>query len=152
MTEQQRKKMEKKTLYLSIGIIGLAVVFLIICGIKGLGDTIVLPIGIGIFMLAYWVVSDVLSVFWLNEFAGKTDAQKRSYYYFAAMDGLALAGLVYFLIDMNSMAGVLVYVLFNMMKRKYKDEFLGVVSKDTASQTEDAAGQEEAADQEDRVK
>lgn len=129
MTEQQQSEMRKKILYISIAILGFAAVFLVICGIKGLADTIVLPVGIGFIIFLYWVVSDVLSVFWIKEFDGKTEKQKHAYYIFAAMDLLALGGLVYFLMDMNSMTGVLVYVLFNMTKKRYRDEFLGVLPK-----------------------
>lgn len=126
MTEQQRERIRKKILYGSIGILGLAVVFLIVCGIKGLADTMVLPVGIGILIFLYWLVSDVFSVFWVKEFEGKTEQQRRAYCIFAAMDLAALGGLVYFLLDMNSMTGVLIYVLFNMVKKRYRDEFLGV--------------------------
>lgn len=137
MTEQQRESIRKKILYSSIGILGLAVVFLIICGIKGLADTVILPVGIGILIFIYWLVSDVFSVFWMKEFDGKTEQQKRAYCIFVAMDLAALAGLVYFLMDMDSMTGVLIYVLFNMVKKKYRDEFLGVTyEKDIDSDKE----------------
>ena len=139
MSEQQKRKMQKKVLYISIGILGLAVVFLIICGIRGMIDTLVLPVGMSILIFAYWFVSDVLSVLWVKEFEGKTERQKHSYYLFAAMDLIALGGLVYFLIDMDSMAGVLVYVLFNMTKKKYRDEFLGIMPEQ--NKTEEAAAE-----------
>ena len=121
-------------MYSSIGILGLAVGFLIICGIKGLADTVILPVGIGILIFVYWLVSDVFSVFWVKEFDGKTEQQKRAYCIFAAMDLAALGGLVYFLMDMDSMTGVLIYVLFNMVKKKYRDEFLGVTYEKNVSE------------------
>ena len=145
MTEQQRSKMQKKVLYISIAILGLAVVFLIFCGIKGLMNSAVLPVGMGTAVFAYWFVSDVLSVFWVKEFEGKTEKQKHAYYLFAGMDLIALGGLVYFLIDMDSMTGVLVYVLFNMTKKRYRDEFLGAVPKENEPEL---AGDTESGDTE----
>ncbi len=110
---------------LSFGILGLAVAFLIFVGVTDRVDTMLYPIGLSAFLAAYWVVSDVLPVFWMKIFDQKTEEQKRSYWLFAVMDAAGLAGLAYFILDMNSTIGVIVYVACTILKKRFRDEFLG---------------------------
>lgn len=123
MKKEQKRRTENQIMGLSLGVVGLAVVFLIFVGVKGLADTLIYPIGIGVFLAVYWVVSDVVSVFWLNKFEGKTDEQKKAYLLFAGLDAIGFAGLAYFIVDLQSMTGVIVYVACTVLKRRFREQY-----------------------------
>lgn len=143
MTEEQKKKAEKKTMFLSFGVLGLAVVFLIIVGITGQAETLLFPIGLAVFLAVYWVISDLLPIKWANILEGKTDEQKQAYQMYALLDLGGLAGLVYFIINMESLIGVIIFAFCTMYKRKQYDKFLG--------KTEDAEEESEAEAAEDII-
>ena len=136
MTEEQKKNMEKKIMYLSFGVLGLAVVFLIIVGVTGQAETLLFPIGLAVFLAIYWVISDLLPIKWANILEEKTDEQKQAYQMYALLDLGGLAGLVYFIINMESLIGVIIFAFCTMYKRKQYDKFLG--------KTEDAEDVSEA--------
>lgn len=142
MTEEQEKKVERKLLFIYIGILAVLIAFMILVGLKGMVDTIVYPIGISIFLAAYWVVSNVLSVIWRNGFEGKTADQKKSYYVCAALDGIGLAGLVHFLVNMTSTTGAIIYVACTVLKRKFREEFNGTSEKKDEKEAPEAALEE----------
>lgn len=123
MKKEQKRRTENQIMGLSLGVVGLAVVFLIFVGVKGLADTLIYPIGLGVFLAVYWVVSDVVSVFWLNKFEGKTDEQKKAYLLFAGLDAIGFAGLAYFIVDLQSMTGVIVYVACTVLKRRFREQY-----------------------------
>lgn len=129
MTEEQKKKIDRKLIAIYIGIMVLLVAFMIVVGVKGMVNTLVYPIGISIFLVAYWVVSNVLSVVWGKSFEGKTADQKKSYYVCAALDAIGMAGLVHFLVNMTSTTGAIIYVACTVLKRKFRQEFNGTEDK-----------------------
>ena len=129
MTEEQKKKIDRKLIAIYIGIMVLLVAFMILVGVKGMVNTLVYPIGISIFLAAYWVVSNVLSVIWGKSFEGKTADQKKSYYVCAALDAIGMAGLVHFLVNMTSTTGAIIYVACTVLKRKFRQEFNGTEDK-----------------------
>ncbi len=125
MTDEQKRKIEKRVTYLSLGILVLLIAALILIGVAGAADTPLFPVVIAVFLAAYWIVSDILSVLWLHSFEGKTDDQKKSYYIYAGLDLIGLGGLVYFLVDMKSTTGAIIYVCCLFLKRRFRDEFNG---------------------------
>lgn len=125
MTEEQKKNAEKKIMYLSFGVLGLAVVFLLIVGFTGQAETLLFPVGLGVFLAVYWVIADLLPIKWADIFDGRTDEQKQAYWMYALLDAGGLAGLVYFIINMESMMGVIIFAACTMFKRKFNDKFLG---------------------------
>ena len=129
MTEEQKKRIDRKLIAIYIGIMVLLVAFMIVVGVKGMVNTLVYPIGISIFLAAYWVVSNVLSVVWGKSFEGKTADQKKSYYVCAALDAIGMAGLVHFLVNMTSTTGAIIYVACTVLKRKFRQEFNGTEDK-----------------------
>lgn len=129
MTDAQRKKIQDRVTFLSLGILVLLAVFLVVLGVTGLIGTIWFPVGTAILLAAYWVVSDVLGVIWQHEFEGKTEEQKKSYYIYALVDAAGLAGLIYFIADMNSTTGAIGYVVSIFLKKRFREEFLNEQSE-----------------------
>ena len=143
MTEEQKKKIENKIMFLSIGIIAILIVFLILIGVTQNADSIIFPVVVALFLAAFWAVTYVLPIIWMKQFEGKTDEQKKSYYVYAGMDLIGLGGLVYFLVDMNSTTGAIIYVACLFLKKRFRDEFYGT-AKEEEDDEEESAGSETA--------
>lgn len=126
MTEERRKKKERQINLLSMGTLVVLILFLIVVALSKKAGTWLFPAGIGLLLMLHWFFSDVLSVKWLNLFDGKNQEQVKSYYVYAGMELIGFAGLTYFLIDMNSTTGAIVYVVTMFLKRKFMDDFKGV--------------------------
>lgn len=152
MTEEQKKKTEKKIMIISIGIMVLAVAFLIVVGVTGTADTLLLPIGLSAFLAVYWLISDVFSVIWMKSFEGKTDEQKRAYYTYALIDAVGFAGLVYFIVDLRGTTGAIIFAASVFLKRRFQDEFRGVDKNEEPEADEEVSQENEAADGEDTTK
>lgn len=134
MTEEQQKKIKNRLTVLTFGIILLLAVLLIVLATTKKMNTIWFPIGTGTLLALYWVVADALPVIWLRQFADKTESQKRSYYIYALIDAVGLAGLLYFIMSLTSMTGALVYVASVFMKKRFHDEYLGLNPEETAEE------------------
>ena len=146
MTEEQKKKIENKIMFLSIGIIAILIVFLILIGVTQNADSIIFPVVVALFLAAFWAVTDVLPIIWMKQFEGKTDEQKKSYYVYAGMDLIGLGGLVYFLVDMNSTTGAIIYVACLFLKKRFRDEFYGTAKEEEDDEEESAEGSESLAE------
>lgn len=138
MTEKQYKKREKLVNILSMGMLGVLILYLAFCAWKELADTIAFPIGIGIMLAIHWFFTDILPIFWLNLLEGKTEDQKRSYGVYAVLELIGFGGLTYFLVDMTSTTGAIVYVVTMFLKRRFLDEFRGIKPEE-ADETEPEA-------------
>lgn len=143
MTEEQYKKREKQVNILSMGMLGILILYLAFCAWKGLADTPAFPVGIGVMLTLHWFFSDILPIKWLDMFEGKTEDQKKSYYVYSAMELIGFAGLTYFLVDMGSTTGVIVYVVTMFLKKKFLDEFRGVKPEETEDEEEEQEQEEE---------
>lgn len=154
MTEQQYKKREKLVNILSMGMLGVLVLYLAFCAWKGLVESIVFPVGIGVLLAFHWFFSDILPIFWLNYLEGKTEDQKRSYGVYAALELIGFGGLTYFLIDLSGTTGALIYVVTMFLKKRFLDEFSGIKPEETDEEADEAdledneQQQEEAAESE----
>lgn len=154
MTEQQYKKREKLVNILSMGMLGVLVLYLAFCAWKGLVESIVFPVGIGVLLAFHWFFSDILPIFWLNYLEGKTEDQKRSYGVYAALELIGFGGLTYFLIDLSGTTGALIYVVTMFLKKRFLDEFSGIKPEETDEESDEAdledneQQQEEAAESE----
>ena len=143
MTEEQKKKIENRILFLSIGIIAILIVFLILIGVTKKADTLIFPVVVAVCLALFWAVTDVLPVVWMKQFEGKTDEQKKSYYVYAGMDLIGLGGLVYFLVDMNSTTGAIIYVACLFLKKRFREEFYGTAKDDGQDEPEEENEPEE---------
>lgn len=111
---------------LSLGVIALMIIFFVTMALTHRIDTPLFPAGLTAFLVLYWLISDVFAVKWMDLFADKTPEQKKAYYICAAMDAAGFVGLTLFLINMESMTGVIIYVACTVMKRRFRDEFHGI--------------------------
>lgn len=150
MTEQQYKKREKLVNILSMGMLGVLILYLAFCAWKGLADTLAFPIGIGVLLALHWFFSDILPISYLKMLEGKTDDQKRSYGVYAALELIGFGGLTYFLIDLSGTTGAIIYVVTMFLKKRFLDEFSGIKpeadEEDETEPEEDGEQQEEAAE------
>lgn len=145
MTDEQRKKIERKITILSGGVMVLAVAFLILIGVMEKADSLLFPVGLSAFLIVYWVISDVVSVVWLKLFEGRTAEQKKAYYTYALLDAVGFAGLIYFIVDMSGMTGAIVFAACVMLKRRFHDEFYGITKdedKAAAADTQESVTEE----------
>lgn len=126
MTEEQDKAIRSRITALTFGVLALMLIFMVVLAVTGKVGTLLFPVGMAVLLVLYWIVSDVLPVIWRKLFEGRTDSQKRAYYYYALTDAAGLAGLIYFIIDMTSITGALVYAVSIFLKRRFWDEFQGV--------------------------
>jgi hypothetical protein len=143
MTDEQKKKIERRILILSIVDIAVLAVLLVLIGVAGLVETWIFPTVVSVFLALFWVTSDVLPIKWLNGFEGKTDDQRKSYYVYAVMDLIGFGGLVYFIVDMNSMTGAIVYVCMMVLKKKFREDYNGPEKEEAA---EEEAAEENASE------
>lgn len=125
MTQEDKKKIEKRILLLSLGILGLTGFFLGVCLAAHQIQNRIFPVGLSVLMLLYWAVANLLPVFWAKNLEGKTEAQKQAYCVYALIDFVGLAGLVYFVIDLDSSMGALIYAASIFLKKTFKDKFEG---------------------------
>lgn len=125
MSSEERKIILKRVNILSIVILLGMLAGILIVGVLNGADTIMFPGVAAVFLLLLWIVNNVLAVKWLNEFEGKTEDQKKFFYIYAAMEMVSYIGLVYFLADMRTMTGAMIYVVGTVMKRKFKEDFNG---------------------------
>lgn len=98
-----------------------------------------------LFLVVFWVLSDVLPIVLTHGFEGKEESQKQAYRIYALIDAVGLAGLGYFALALNSngMMGAIVYAAAIMMKRKYYDEYLEVPKPEEDSEDGEETSQEE---------
>lgn len=136
MTEGQKRRIENRVLFLSIGVMVLLIAFLIFVGVTKQADTLLFPVGLAVGLFVYWVISDVLSVVWLKGFEGKTEGQKKSYYIYALLDLVGFGGLAYFIIEMNSMTGALIYIACLFCKKRFREEYNGMPQTTEAEDAE----------------
>lgn len=136
MTEGQKRRIENRVLFLSIGVMVLLIAFLIFVGVTKQADTLLFPVGLAVGLFVYWVISDVLSVVWLKGFEGKTEGQKKSYYIYALLDLVGFGGLAYFIIEMNSMTGALIYIACLFCKKHFREEYNGMPQTSDAEDAE----------------
>lgn len=123
MKNKETKKKENIVTALSTGIVAALAVVLVILGVMHKVETIWFPAAAAVFLTIFWLVSDVLSVRWLDSFQGKTEEQKKAYYLYSLMNLVSLGGLVYFVADLHSMTGALIYVAGTVAKRKFLEDF-----------------------------
>jgi hypothetical protein len=146
MTEEQKRKIENRILILSLAVIGILAVIMVVLGVTHRADTFWFPLMSGIFLFIYWIVADVVSAYWLHSLDEKTEEQKKAYYLYAAADLAGLAGLVYFIMNMRSSTGVIVYVAAMFLKRKFHTDYEGVEeTEEDESASEDAIEEAEIA-------
>lgn len=153
MDEQQKRKLDKRIFRISMIplLAGLAYMFFSALKKHELGTDyyVVLFLCLGL----HWVISDVVSIIYIKGFEGKTDAQITAYKKYALINLAGFAGLGYFAVSVgtnNGLIGALIYILTLGQKRKFLDEYRGIVKKEETAEEENAEEEiaEENADEE----
>mgnify|MGYP007072683528 FL=1 len=107
---------------------------------------------LGIFVIGYLVLSDVVEPWLTGLLKDMTQMRKTAYLKILGLDVVGAGALLYWIVGMGSEAGnnllipVLVYFLANQMKRKLRPEFEGITEKILKDQAE--ASDEEETDPE----
>ena len=107
---------------------------------------------LGIFVIGYLVLSDVVEPWLTGLLKDMTQMRKTAYLKILGLDVVGAGALLYWIVGMDSEAGnnllipVLVYFLANQMKRKLRPEFEGITEKILKDQAE--ASDEEETDPE----
>ena len=151
MDEQKRRKIDRMVFRISLIPLLLGVVYMFYSAFSkkelGVDYYIVLALGLGL----HWLLSDVVSIIFSKGFEGKTEAQQKAYKIYAALNLAGFAGLGFFACSVgsnNGIWGALVYVMTLSQKRKYLDEYKGIVKEKEKEDSEEeiAEDAEEPAD------
>ena len=143
MDEMKKSKIKNGLFAASMVLLGLTFAYIIYTAVKGRELGIVYDIVIIVALALFWVLTDVLPITLTEGFEGKTEEQKKAYKIYALIDGVGIAGLAYFGIEVggNGMTGVIIYAVAIMLKRKYFDEYKGIHQEEgeTSSEAEKTA-------------
>ena len=105
----------------------------------------------GIGLLIYWVLSDIVEPRVAHRFDDITEAQRKAYPKYILWDFIGYAGIAYFLLGMgstqsNSMIGAIAYAVSMKPKRGNQDIFWGrVIPEEEMEEDEQATVEEEPA-------
>lgn len=137
MDAQQKRKLDKMIFRFSLLPLAVGLVYMFYSALKrkelGIDYYVVLILCLGL----HWLVSDVISMICIKGFEGKTEAQKKAYRIYALLNLAGFAGLGYFAVSVGNNTGIwgaLVYIMTLNMKRKYLDEYRGIVKKEKTAQ------------------
>ncbi|MGN8799450.1 hypothetical protein ACTNCH_01810 [Candidatus Merdisoma sp. HCP28S3_D10] len=109
---------------------------------------------LGIFVIGYLVLSDVVEPWLTGLLKDMTQMRKNAYLKILGLDVVGAGALLYWIVGMDSEAGnnllipVLIYFLANQMKRKLRPEFEGLTEKVLKEQAEAEKSDSEASDEE----
>ncbi len=148
MDEQTKRKIDRNFFRLSLLPLAGAVAYMFYSAFakKELSTDYYIVLGVGLAL--HWLLSDVLSVVFAKGFEGKTEEQKKAYAIYSLLNLAGFGGLGYFACSVgsnNGIFGALVYVMTLSIKRKYLDEYKGIVKKETVEEeTAQDAGKAEA--------
>ena len=148
MDEQKRRKIDKTMFRISMLPLVVAVIYILYTAFikKSLGIDYYVVLGLGLAL--HWLLADVLSIVLSKGFEGKTEAQIKAYRLYALLNLVGFAGLGYFacsVANSNGFIGALIYVVTLSAKRKYLEEYKGIVKKKEAEEeeTEEVVSEEE---------
>lgn len=150
MDEQKKKKIDRTFFRLSLLPLAGAVAYMVFSAFtkKKLGIDYYVVLGLG--LVLHWLLSDVLSVVYSKGFEDKTEEQVKAYKIYALLNLAGFAGLGYFACSVGNSGGIfgaLAYVMTLSIKRKYLDEYKGIVKKEDTEEDEEPeteeAGKEE---------
>lgn len=133
MDEKEKRKRERWIMFGSFLLLACAAGYLLYAALvlKRLGPEYYVVIFGCLFL--FWLLSDVGSIILTRGFEGKTEQQVKAYMLYALMDLAGLAGLGYFAVSMNGNGGLIgacIYAFTMMGKRKYKEEYQGIVNRE----------------------
>lgn len=135
MDVQQEKKVKRIINGVMIGLIAFVAVFVIYAVVSGNLNLALFEFVLGVFVVSYTLLTDVVEPYLLKQFVDLTIAQRQAYYKILAVDVVGVGALLYYVSSMDSEGNrgiiyILVYFLSSQMKRKFKTEFLGLAEEE----------------------
>lgn len=143
--EEKKKAAQKLTMRIVIALTVVVAAYVIYALVTKNINILIFEILLGIFVVAYLVLSDVVEPWMVGLFQNLTPARRNGYLKMMAMDVIGAGALLYWIVGMNSEAGndilipVLIYFFSAQMKRKFRPEFEGTLPEIP----EEIAGDEE---------
>lgn len=132
MEQDKKRKIQNGITAASLIMVGLVVVFLFFAATRSnLNETAFRSVIIS-FLAVYWVLLDFIEPKLLHQFDGISGEQKGAYVKFVLSDFVGYAGVVMFVFSLDGantnigMIGAIIYLVMMGMKRKFKEQFLGV--------------------------
>ena len=146
MDEQKKREIDRRIFRISLLPLVAAVIYIFYTAFikKSLGIDYYVVLGLGLAL--HWLLSDVLSIILSKGFEGKTEAQIKAYRLYALLNLVGFAGLGYFACSVgnsNGFIGALIYVVTLSAKRKYLEEYKGVVKKEEEEEPEEENPEED---------
>ena len=141
--EEKKKEVQAFTARATIGmiiVVGLYLAYGILT--KNL-NILIFEILLGIFILGYTALTDVVEPKRLGMLDQMTIGQRSGYQKILLMDLVGVAALLYWLMGMNSEEGstsllpIVIYFLAMQMKRKFRPEFEGTLDEEETEQIEE---------------
>ena len=145
MDEKEKRKIERRIMVGAFAVLACAAGYLFYAALvlKRLGPEYYVIIFGCLFL--FWLLSDVVTIACTKGFEGKTEEQVKAYRMYSAMNLAGLGGLGFFAVSMNNNGGLIgacIYAFTMMGKRKYKDEYLGIVKEEDQQEEEQETEQE----------
>lgn len=132
MTLEEKKKIRKRLNYILLGILILALVFVLFVTVIHRMPVYVFQIGLITALVLAVLVTNVLEPYWYGLFKNFTQERQRAYFTTLFLECVGIAGIAYFLVNLGTnnktrIFGIVVYLLTGTAKRKAKDAFYGEV-------------------------
>ena len=131
MDKETQKKIRRRITIGTLVALAVIIAIMIIGLITKTLSVFAFQVIVVVFLLAYWVVTDILEPRLTRELEEATPAQKTAYWKYMGVDLLGYLGLIYFMSTMGEQGsssmgimGVVVYALCMSAKRRYREEFL----------------------------
>lgn len=131
--EEKKKAAQKLTMRIVIALTVVVAAYVIYALVTKNINILIFEILLGIFVVAYLVLSDVVEPWMVGLFQKLTPARRNGYLKMMAMDVIGAGALLYWIVGMNSETGndilipVLIYFFSAQMKRKFRPEFEGTL-------------------------
>lgn len=135
---EKKKAAQTLTLRIMLGITALIVIYVIYSLVTKNTEMLLFEILLGVFVIAYTLLTDVAEPYQLGLFQNMTIGQRSAFTKMMAADVVGVAALLYWIAGMGSESDnnflfpVIIYFLAVQMKRKFRPEFEGIEADDEA--------------------
>ena len=132
MDEEKRRKIQNFISVISLILVAVIALFLFIASRNQKWTGTVFNIIIGGCLTFYWILFDIIEPILLKQFDNLTRERKIAYIKYIVIDAIGYAGIAYFVCLLGGsssnkgIVGAVIYVVCISLKRKFKEEFIGV--------------------------
>ena len=134
MSEEKRRKIQNFISVISLILVGVIALFLLIASRNQKLTGTVFNVIIIAFLVFYCILLDIVEPILLKQFENFTKERKTAYVKYIVTDAVGYAGIAMFICLLGNSSsnkglnGAVIYVICICLKRKFKEEFLGVPS------------------------